>query len=900
VIPGTSSRGPAPGAGVHWFVAWRYLLARPRRISGPVLSVIALCVWVLAGFGLAVLWYPLADEILSPFRPIPWWLLATAGLLTAWTVGWLLMLPVRYAIYRRFGGVAIALPGLITGLAALSSFGVFGFFHRPYGTAGPAEISKGWLIAAAVTLVYLVVSSPLLWRWWRRGLGAVHIRGEVDRIADELGVFQDVGARVTTTMIRGLFHGLAALDPVVRRYGASVLVGLNLGLIGLLAGGAGWAVWKVIWPARELVPYGSLLGWIAGAAGVNAVIWAAGGLLARSDRLDLARFAVIAAVIGLAALAVIGCLYLRVLASSELPASAAVKLPLSVTIPMLVALVLLPLSILLAAIRYFFTFFSTVSIGGVAIGSMALVIVLSVMSGFENDLRRKILGSNAHMLVTKATDEPMICRALPELGWRRCTIDVEAAFTEYRRVGEAVARAPGVIAQSPYLISEVVIAANNNYANVIIKGVDPETVGEVGELDENTETPDALARLWPLNEDGSLRGPPAGGEAPAPDGDPDRGPEGPDPAPIDFGAAEEGAPIDFGGDGEAGQGGAPDAGAREGPEPGDSGGAAPGDLDVPDDDTPIDFGDVPGDARLPDPDEIFTLDIPGTPQPGDFAPGSAGALELSAKIPPRVAILPGVLVGRELVKQINLYDGQEVEVVSPLGQDTPLGPVPRTKPFRVAGVFFTGMYEYDLKFIYVEIGALQDFLDLGDEVTGIEIRVADPTDTDSVVARLVDQLGPAYRIQDWKELNRSLFSALKLEKIAMFLVLAIIILVASFSIVGNLIMVVIEKAREIAVIKTLGASDAGVMKIFVTQGFFIGLVGTVVGVSLGLLACWAGIVFGLPLDPDVYYIDKLPIHIEPTSVIAVAAAGIVISVIATVYPAYIAARLRPIHGLRYE
>jgi lipoprotein-releasing system permease protein len=165
---------------------------------------------------------------------------------------------------------------------------------------------------------------------------------------------------------------------------------------------------------------------------------------------------------------------------------------------------------------------------------------------------------------------------------------------------------------------------------------------------------------------------------------------------------------------------------------------------------------------------------------------------------------------------------------------------------------------------------------------------------------LRERLGPSYRVQDWKDLNRSLFSALKLEKIAMFLVLAIIILVASFSIVGNLIMVVIEKAKEISILKTLGAGDPGVMKIFVVQGFFIGLVGTLIGVSVGLLVCWIGIHYGLPLDPDVYYIDRLPIHVEASAVAAVAAAGILISVVATLYPAYIAARMQIVKGLRYE
>ena len=209
------------------------------------------------------------------------------------------------------------------------------------------------------------------------------------------------------------------------------------------------------------------------------------------------------------------------------------------------------------------------------------------------------------------------------------------------------------------------------------------------------------------------------------------------------------------------------------------------------------------------------------------------------------------------------------------------------------------MYEYDLKYVYVTLDSLTDFLDRGDAVDGIEIRIDNADDTDAYVGQLQTLLGKQYRIQDWKELNRSLFSALKLEKIAMFLVLGIVILVASFSIVGNLIMVVVEKGREIALLKTLGASDTSVMKVFAIQGLLIGIVGTALGVSTGLLACWFGKKYGIPLNPDVYYIDRMPVHVDSTSVAITAAAGVLISMAATFYPALVAARVRPAAGMRH-
>jgi lipoprotein-releasing system permease protein len=260
--------------------------------------------------------------------------------------------------------------------------------------------------------------------------------------------------------------------------------------------------------------------------------------------------------------------------------------------------------------------------------------------------------------------------------------------------------------------------------------------------------------------------------------------------------------------------------------------------------------------------------------------------------------LPGVIIGRELAKNLRLYLGDEVNIVSPLGGIGPSGPIPKSKPFRVAGIFFSGMFEYDSKHIYLTIPSAQKFLGQEDEVTGLELKVRDPDATEPVVAAIQQALGAGYDVQDWKELNRNLFSALKLEKIAMFIVLCFIILVAAFSIIANGIMLVMEKGREIAILKSMGASDQAILVVFVILGLYMGLLGTVAGIVVGVLACYGLARWGLALDPDVYYITKLPVKMNPNEVVLVFVAAICIAVLATLYPAWVAARLKPVEGLR--
>jgi lipoprotein-releasing system permease protein len=270
-----------------------------------------------------------------------------------------------------------------------------------------------------------------------------------------------------------------------------------------------------------------------------------------------------------------------------------------------------------------------------------------------------------------------------------------------------------------------------------------------------------------------------------------------------------------------------------------------------------------------------------------------------AVIPPDA--YPGIVIGRELAKSLHVYVGDELTLISPLGDLGPMGVLPRSRKFRVAAIFYSGMYEYDASHAYVKLEAAQEFFDLKQNVTGIEIKIDD--------AERVAEIRPAIeakvtrddlQIQDWKESNKNLFSALKLEKIATFIILSLAILVASFCIICTLLLMVTEKSKEIAILKSLGASDNAILKIFMTEGVMIGGIGTIFGVTTGLAATLGLKWFGVRLDPDVYYVDKLPINVEWSDFTLVALAALLITTIATIYPAVAASRLRPVDGIRYE
>src|SRR5215471_14643366 len=269
----------------------------------------------------------------------------------------------------------------------------------------------------------------------------------------------------------------------------------------------------------------------------------------------------------------------------------------------------------------------------------------------------------------------------------------------------------------------------------------------------------------------------------------------------------------------------------------------------------------------------------------------------------------GIVLGKELARHLLVFPGQQVMVTSPLGVLTPAGIMPNMRGFTVTGTFDTGMYEYDAKLALMSLRQAQDFFELGDSVHGIEVKVDDIYRVREVTEAINALLGPAFWTRDWMQMNRNLFAALTQEKVLMFILLVLIILVAAFNIVSTLIMMVMEKHADIAILKAMGARNAGIYKIFMLDGMIIGLVGTVLGGIGGLVFAWnlqaiAGVVerlLGIQFfSPDVYFLDKLPVQIHAVDVTLIVLTAIVVSFCATLYPAWNASRLDPVVALRYE
>jgi len=264
----------------------------------------------------------------------------------------------------------------------------------------------------------------------------------------------------------------------------------------------------------------------------------------------------------------------------------------------------------------------------------------------------------------------------------------------------------------------------------------------------------------------------------------------------------------------------------------------------------------------------------------------------------------GIALGRLVAGRLNAFVGDTVTLVC-LGKgeiNAVTGqPVPLTMRFEVTGVFDTGMYEYDNAYMYVSLPVAQELAGLGDGVTGIEVKTRNRWDAKDVGDELAKKLQFPYRTVDWQEQNKSLFQALKLEKLGMGLILLLIVLVAAFNIVSNLTMVVADKTREIGILKAMGMTSGSVRRVFFTQGLVIGLVGTLLGVLLGIAASLAlGKYQFIKLNPEIYFIDHLPVATEAIDIVMTIVASIGIAAIATLYPSMQAARLYPIEAIRHE
>jgi lipoprotein-releasing system permease protein len=502
---------------------------------------------------------------------------------------------------------------------------------------------------------------------------------------------------------------------------------------------------------------------------------------------------------------------------------------------------------------------TALAIGGVVLGVAALTIVMSVTGGFQEQFREKVLGVNAHVLVLKYS------------------ID----FREYRDVMKKIEAVPGVIGVAPFVINPMMVTHGDHTATgVLLKGVDPERMPKVLDLPGHI-VQGSLA---------GLRRPDA--QPPARPADSFRDPlreELDHPPAIDRDAGTDSLlelmrrEVDS-------EMNRLDAAAEPplvatAPTPS----VSPRPAAIPPS-TPGATGAVTPTggykSRLPDDD-----DVPDSIDPDPCK--SQGQIDKMA----------GIVVGRTLARQLAVGLGDCVQVTSPqIGMSFGTGArAPIAKSFRVIAIFEAGFDQYDSKLVYTDLYESQAFYDYGDSVTGVEMKV-DDIDHAHAIARRIDVLldNGIYHTMDWRELNHGLFTALLIQQIGMSFVLGLIILVAACTVIATIIMVVLEKKKEIALLKALGARNDAVLRIFLYQGGIIGLVGTALGILVGWLCCRFLLIYSFPLDPKVYFISKLPVSMHPLEFIVPAAVAVGICLVATIFPAMYAAQLRPADGLRAE
>jgi len=383
-----------------------------------------------------------------------------------------------------------------------------------------------------------------------------------------------------------------------------------------------------------------------------------------------------------------------------------------------------------------------ISIAGVVIGVATSIITLSVMTGFQGYFRDKILSAISHVVVMEYAGK---------------------GVTDQQSLIDKVDRVPHVTATTPFIISQVMLTANERVQGVVVRGIDPRTEGTVTDLEKNI---------------------------------------------------------------------------RKG--------------------------------------SLLDLERPGKDR-------------------------PGIVIGEDLARKFDAAIGDTIMMVNPIGEESAMGMVPKMRKFILVGIFDAGMYDYNTTFVYISIPEAQRFFNMPDRISGIQVRVDDIYHAAAIAESIQSSIGFPYYTRNWIEMNKNFFSALKLEKIGMSLILVVIIIVASFNIIGTLTMIVMEKSREIAILKSMGSPEQSVMKIFMFSGLIIGIVGTVLGSVIGYSAvaviAQSGII---TLPKDVYQVSHLPLSITGYDILFISLMALGISFLATIYPAWQAARQDPVEVLRYE
>lgn len=418
-------------------------------------------------------------------------------------------------------------------------------------------------------------------------------------------------------------------------------------------------------------------------------------------------------------------------------------------------------------------------------------------------------------------------------------------FRDYREVLDKVQALDSVAGAAPFVINEMMLAKEDRLRGVLVKGVTPEGIETVLDLPRQITS-------------GDLEGLRLEGAKPL---EPVRG------ATDDWEWLEQ---------------------LRDEP-------SAPGR-------TPVwDKAPIPR-VRVATPDDVEalldTIDDVAFPQDTwEAGLSSVGSADIGT--------LPGMVVGKTLAEELGMAVGDRVTLISPLsGLDLSIvqadAPTTRSRDFRVIAIFEAGFQEYDARLVYTDLYEAQPFYEGTDAVTGVELKVHDLDTSEAVARRIERDLGGAFHTLDWSELNRNLFTALEIQKVVLTLVIATIIFVAAFNVIATLIMIVLEKKREVAILKAMGATDRTVLGVFMVQGIVIGVAGTLIGLVIG-----AGLITYLsklrfPLDPKVYLIDHLPVVINPMVFVITAAIALLICVLSTIAPSWWAARMLPVDGLRYE